>query len=94
MQLRENGVTLESLIQEFKLEVVFAPEGFEKIMIVSDDVSRPGLQLAGFFDYFDPNRIQIIGKAEIEYLRTLDDETRRHNIFVYMDKRCIVRIPS
>ena len=77
MQLRENGVTLESLIQEFKLEVVFAPEGFEKIMIVSDDVSRPGLQLAGFFDYFDPNRIQIIGKVESTYCEKMTPEERQ-----------------
>ncbi|MBR3866261.1 MAG: HPr(Ser) kinase/phosphatase [Butyricicoccus sp.] len=77
MQLRENGVTLESLIQEFKLEVVFAPEGFEKIMIVSDDVNRPGLQLAGFFDYFDPNRIQIIGKVESTYCEQMTPEARQ-----------------
>ena len=77
MQLRENGVTLESLIQEFKLEVVFAPEGFEKIMIVRDDVSRPGLQLAGFFDYFDANRIQIIGKVEFTYCENMTQEARQ-----------------
>ena len=77
MQLRENGVTLESLIQEFKLEVVVAPEGFEKIMIVRDDVNRPGLQLAGFFDYFDPNRIQIIGKVEFTYCEKMSPEDRQ-----------------
>ncbi len=77
MQLRENGVTLESLIQEFKLEVVFAPAGFEKTMIVSDDVNRPGLQLAGFFDFFDPNRIQIMGKVESTYCEQMTAEQRQ-----------------
>ena len=61
MQLKEFGVSLGDLIHEFNFEVVYGPEGFEKTEITKDDVNRPGLQLAGFFDYFDPNRIQIMG---------------------------------
>ena len=64
MQLKEFGVSLGDLIHEFNFEVVYGPEGFEKTEITKDDVNRPGLQLAGFFDYFDPNRIQIMGKVE------------------------------
>ncbi len=48
MQLKEFGVSLGDLIQEFDFEVVYGPEGFEKIEITKDDVNRPGLQLAGF----------------------------------------------
>ncbi len=75
MQLKEFGVSLGDLIHEFNLEVVYGPEGFEKTEITKDDVNRPGLQLAGFFDYFDPNRIQIMGKVESSYVEQMDFPT-------------------
>ena len=68
MQLKEFGVSLGDLIHEFNFEVVYGPEGFEKIEITKDDVNRPGLQLAGFFDYFDHHRVQIIGHVENTYM--------------------------
>ena len=77
MQLKEFGVSLGDLIHEFNFEVVYGPEGFEKTEITKDDVNRPGLQLAGFFDYFDPNRIQIMGKVESSYVEGLSSEERR-----------------
>ena len=75
MQLKEFGVSLGDLIHEFNF--VYGPEGFEKTEITKDDVNRPGLQLAGFFDYFDPNRIQIMGKVESSYVEGLSSEERR-----------------
>lgn len=51
MQLKEFGVSLKDLIQEFNFEVVYGPDGFEKTEITRDDVSRPGLQLAGFLTF-------------------------------------------
>ena len=77
MQLKEFGVSLGDLIHEFNFEVVYGPEGFEKIEITKDDVNRPGLQLAGFFDYFDPNRIQVMGKVESSYVEQMESEERR-----------------
>ena len=41
MKLKEFGVQLGSLVQEFGLEVVYAPENFEKIEVTKDDVNRP-----------------------------------------------------
>lgn len=76
MQLKEFGVQLGSLVQEFGLEVVYAPENFEKIEITKDDVNRPALQMAGYFDYFDPNRLQIIGKVETTYVGQFTSEER------------------
>ena len=64
MQLKEFSVTLGQLITEFQFEIIYGPEGFEKVEITTDDVNRPGLQLAGFFDYFESNRLQIMGKVE------------------------------
>lgn len=76
MQLKEFSVTLGQLIQEFQLEIIYGSEGFEQIEIMSDDVNRPGLQLAGFFDYFEPNRLQIMGKVENTYVEQFDSAKR------------------
>ena len=70
------SVSLISLIKEFNLETLHRPDGIEDILIYTDDVNRPALQLAGFFDYFDPSRIQVIGKVETTYLEKLTSEQR------------------
>ncbi|MDR1117146.1 MAG: HPr(Ser) kinase/phosphatase [Oscillospiraceae bacterium] len=68
---------LVSIIEEFNLEIIYAPEEYEKIVIVADDVNRPGLQLAGFFDYFDSSRLQMLGKVETTYVDQFSPEKRR-----------------
>lgn len=71
-----NGtVKLQRIISEFKLEKVFAPENIDEILISSSDVHRPGVQLSeGYFDYFDSDRIQILGKVEHYYMETKSPE--------------------
>ena len=69
-------VLLGRIIQELNLEVLYAPDGYEDIQIKTEDVNRPGLQLAGFFDYFVPQRIQLIGLVETTYLTKLSPEER------------------
>ena len=76
MQLKEISVELGKLIHDFQLEVIYGPENFEKIEITTDDVNRPGLQLAGYFDYFEPTRIQVLGKEEHTYVEQFDSEKR------------------
>jgi len=76
MQLNEIGVSLDELVKEFGFEIVYSPEGFEKIKITRDDVNLPGLQLIGFFDFFDSKRIQIIGKAEASLVGRMDQKSR------------------
>ncbi len=68
------SVSLEKLIKEFRLTPIYTPCEPRDILITSADVSRPGLQLNGFFDFFDRSRIQIIGKSEVAFLRQLDKE--------------------
>lgn len=67
---------LEELIDKLKFETLYMPEGGEEIRIRSNDVTRPGLLLAGFSDYFDENRMQIVGMAEFSYLEKLSVEER------------------
>ena len=69
-------VSLKKIIDEFKLETIFIPKAAEEIFIDENDVNRPGLQLMGFYEYFNPERIQIIGKMEFAYLSTIDEKTR------------------
>ena len=70
------SVKLGKLIRDFNLEVLRGGEGYEDRAIRTEDVNRPGLQLTGFFDYFDPKRLQVIGRVETTYLSGLPPEER------------------
>ena len=77
-------VTLAEIIKDTSSTVVYLPEGDKsdtsKIYITTSHVNRPGLQLAGFYDYFDDKRIQILGREEISYLRLFSSEERLEKI--------------
>ena len=70
------SVSLVSLVKFLRLTEIYMPENKENIMIKRKDVNRPGLPFTGFFDSFEADRIQIIGKTEHKYLQMLDDEKR------------------
>ncbi len=61
-------IPLSKVIEEFELEKIYMPDGGDDIAIQTSDINRPGMQLAGYCDYFDVNRIQIIGKVEHTYI--------------------------
>ncbi len=69
-------VTLQQIINECNLEVVYADCDLNTVKVTTTDVSRPGLQLVNFFDYFDPKRIQIFGKVERTYMEQMNCEER------------------
>ncbi|MBQ3572981.1 MAG: HPr(Ser) kinase/phosphatase [Clostridia bacterium] len=68
------SVELSKIVNTMKLDKLYYPE--REIQITTADLNRPGLQIAGFFDYFDPNRIQVIGMVETTYLSSLTSEER------------------
>jgi len=70
----QNYVSVEKLIRELRLETVYQPDGEAKI--TTSDVNRPGLQITGFFDYFDNERIQIFGMVENTYMSEMNSERR------------------
>ena len=70
-------IPLAKIVQDFRLEVLVKPDNFEEIQISSPEVNRPGLALAGFYQVFEPERIQLIGKAETQYLNSLEPSTKR-----------------
>ena len=87
----QETILLESFCSALDLEIVFAGRG--RVMLSSYSVTRPGLQLAGYFKYFDATRIMVLGNAEYEFLRDLSPETRRERIrtlLSYKEIPCII----
>ncbi len=84
------SVALSTLVKEFKLEVAYAATDFEKIQLTVEDVARPGLQLAGYFDHFEPMRLQVIGNVEVSYLQKLNDSERA----IIFDRLFSYKIPA
>jgi len=71
------GVTIAELIVKMKLKNVTPEIDAEKVVLSHPDVNRPALQLAGFFDHFDKDRVQIIGFVEQEYLRQMFPDRKK-----------------
>ena len=69
MQNGTYSVPLKELIEQLDLENCTPDIDTEKVLITQNEVNRPALQLAGYFDYFDSNRIQIIGHVEHTYMQ-------------------------
>jgi len=73
---QEYSYKLSKLAVDLQVDIVYPSSDFEEVQIFSGDVHRPGLQLAGFFDYFDPTRVQLIGRMESEYMEKVPPEQR------------------
>lgn len=71
------GVKLSEIVSEFNLKWLVEPYDISGNIIVNNEVNRPSLQIAGYFDYFDNTRIQIVGKVELSYLSGMDSSHRR-----------------
>lgn len=84
------SVPLTQLVQEFNLSVAYQASDYESIQITVDDVSRPGLPLMGFFDHFEPMRLQVIGKVEDSYL----EKTSAAERAVIFDRFFSYKIPA
>ena len=65
------SVPLSTIVKEFSLQIEYAATDYESIRLTVADIARPGLQLAGYFDHFEPMRLQVIGNAEMSYLSKL-----------------------
>ncbi len=67
-------IALSRIIKEFSLEVLNMPECADDVLISSAEINRPGLHLAGYYEFFDPKRIQILGMNEIGFLQSFTKE--------------------
>lgn len=74
------SVPLTTLVKEFDLEVAYQASDYESIQLTVADVARPGLQLTGYFDHFEPMRLQVMGNVEMSYMAK-QSEAERNRVY-------------
>ena len=70
------GVKLSELAEKLELKNLTPTLDLTDKTVNVPDVNRPALQLTGFFDHFDSDRVQIIGHVEYAYLESLEYEQK------------------
>ena len=78
------SVKLKTIVEEAHLTPLNLSSDYESAVVRTADVNRPAMQLAGFYNYFDPQRIQIMGRVESTYLDTLSIEERKKTFERFM----------
>ena len=78
-------VTVKMLVDRLKLKVVYGDKELLAKAITTADISRPGLEMTGYFDYYSPERLQLVGMKEWSYLKTMTDYNR-YSVFANMFK--------
>ena len=86
------SVKIEDMVKEFNLKNLTENISLEDRLIETAEVNRPALQLAGFFDYFECERVQIIGIVEYTYLSKLAPEFRQETLAKFFEYKmpCVV----
>ena len=75
--MNAKGLKISDFVEALNLEVLHKGSDYDSAALTITDVNRPGLQFLNFYDYFDPRRLQVIGKAETMYLTGFTSEQRR-----------------
>ena len=83
-------IPLKKLVEEFHLDVAYAATDYDRVRLTVADVARPGLQLAGYMDHFEPMRLQVMGNVEYSYLMKLTEQERR----MTLDKLFSYKFPA
>ncbi len=83
-------VPLTTLVEQFQLRVEFAATDYDSVCLMVQDVARPGIQLVGFYDHFEPLRMQVLGNVEMSYL---DKLTSRQRLEV-LDRLLSYKVPA
>ena len=73
-------VTLKDLMEEIGLSAYYMPADPEEIRIVQKDVDRPGLELVGYLEYFDPTYLIAFGKTEMSFLESETEKGQRKHL--------------
>ena len=84
---QERSYRLSKLTEELRAEIIYPSKDFEDVLIFTGDVHRPGLQLADFYDHFEPTRVQLIGRMESAYMKNLLREERVRKWEMLMKQR-------
>ncbi|QKS72270.1 HPr kinase/phosphorylase [Paenalkalicoccus suaedae] len=83
-------VTSKDLMKELKLTLLNDEESVTYRPITVSDISRPGMEMAGFFTYYPAKRIQLLGKTEMTFFEQLTDEDKRDR----MERLCTYDTPA
>ncbi len=80
-------IALSRIIKEFSLDILNMPCDAEGILISTAETNRPGLHLAGYYEYFDDKRIQILGMNEIGFLQRFTKEKLHQRVGEFFAKK-------
>lgn len=69
-------VKVKQMVNRLSLEVVTGSEKSMERIIATSDISRPGLELTGYFNYYSRDRIQLLGNKEISFAEKMMPEER------------------
>ena len=86
-----NGVSVKKIVEKLKL-VVFNSDVDLKKKITLSDINRPALQLTGYYEHFEKDRVQVIGTVEYTYLEHMDAERKKkiYGEFLSFDIPCVI----
>ncbi len=70
-------LSLAKIKKELSLKTLYTPMDLEMLYVTSREVNRPGLEMTGYLEHFEPNRIIVMGNQEVSYLKEMDDEAKR-----------------
>ena len=73
----EFSVALSKIVDDLHLNKVYLAENYEDIKISTVEINSPGLELTGYFEFFDNKRIQVFGNTEFSYLDRFGSEAQR-----------------
>ena len=73
----EFSVPLSDIVKDLNLNEVYIAENYEKTQITTVEINRPGLELTGYFEFFDNKRIQVFGNTEFSYLGRFGSEAQK-----------------
>ena len=76
-KVKRTPAKLSKLVEDFDMEIVCRGSDYDQRTVSISDMNRPALQLVGFYDYFEPKRLQVFGKSEMTFLKAMKLEERR-----------------
>lgn len=84
-------VKVAEMVEQFHLEVLAGEQGLKRPITV-DDLHRPGLEMAGYFEYHPKERVQLLGKTELAFFETLTPEEKRDRMYHFCSEEmpCII----
>ncbi len=84
---KEYSVSIEKIVKELSLTMIYTPKDISELFITTLDVNRPGLMLAGYEEYFDNKRVQFLGLAELEYAKSFGPEEEYKRMEEFFSKK-------